>query len=643
MSNTDYKVHKCWVDGVEFEILVLEIPQEELEDKLAYLARDKGNITRSFYEDFVIATCVANINQLIFHIKQQALPTPELLKVREEIMGYIVGYNSNLDPDNLVINRNSVIKIKGNRDLEEGERMLADNKNWNIAFYDESFRDPQEDQRIAPGEEPVNEKKLPSELKDLDELEYEVVKKWWQRINKYIQVKTFKEEDMESIISRRYFHDRSSFQTFIVSICVVDAEGLFEILDNMGIPNRVAPPILMDEIYKLCYAANPFLTYENAKKLSEDLADDEEDEAPKKTGPNRMSSHARSQKSAKKKKTKTFKDIPKQDLINLGDAMKVAVIGQDEAVDSLVDAIQRASVGLKDPVKPIGSFLFAGRTGIGKTLATKVLANELIKEKENLINIDCSEYSADHEYAKLIGAPSGYVGHEQGGILTNAIQKNPFSVVVFDEVEKASHKVHELLLQILEEGRLTDGKGTLTSFKDAVIVLTSNVGVKEVDDIKKTIGFGDVAELTEDKKDKALKAALKSKFKPEFLNRIDSIISFKSLNKENYMRIIDIELYKLNENLRNNDTEYKTLTLEFDKRIRNLIFKEGIDEDFGARPLKRCIETMVSTPLAQKLLKEDIEPKSVVKISAYKGKASFKIEKLKEPHEEVAAALTSKK
>lgn len=630
MSNSDYRVHKAWVNSIEFEILILEIPEEELEDKLAYLAREKGNITRSFYEDFVIATCVANINQLIFHIKQQALDTADLMKVREEVMGHILAFNSNLDPDNLVINRNSVIKLKGQRDLEEGERLLSDNKNWDTSYYNEILNTGQEDPGKLNNNEPQvppKGKKIPHELKDIEDLEYTLSKKWWKRINKYIEVKTFNESDMESIINRRYFHDRSSFQTFIVSVCVVDAEGLFNILDNMGIPNRVAPPILMNEIYQLCKEANPFLTYDNAKEFSEELSDDEPiSEDSKKHGPNRMSSHARSQSKTKKKKEKTFKDIPKKDLLLLGDAMKVFIIGQDEAVDVLVDAIQRASVGLKDPVKPIGSFLFAGRTGVGKTLATKVLANELIKEKDNLITIDCSEYSADHEYAKLIGAPSGYVGHEQGGVLTNAIQKNPFSVVVFDEVEKASYKVHELLLQILEEGRLTDGKGTPTSFKNAIIILTSNVGVSEIDNISKTIGFGDVAEITEEKKDKALTSALKSKFKPEFLNRIDAIINFKSLNKEHYMRIIDIELYKLNENLRNNDTEYKGITLEFDDKVKNLIYDKGINEAYGARPLKRCIEQMISTPLAQRLLKEEISLNAVIRIGAEDDEVLFDIE-----------------
>jgi ATP-dependent Clp protease ATP-binding subunit ClpC len=313
--------------------------------------------------------------------------------------------------------------------------------------------------------------------------------------------------------------------------------------------------------------------------------------------------------------------------------MKVFVIGQDDAVDQIVEAVQRASVGLKDPNKPIGSFLFAGRTGIGKTLATKVLADELIKDRNNLVTIDCSEYSADHEYAKLIGAPSGYVGHEQGGILTNAVIENPFSVVVFDEIEKASAKVHELMLQILEEGRLTDGKGQKVSFKDTIIIMTSNICVEEVDEVKKTIGFGDVATVTEEKKTKAIDGAIKKKFKPEFLNRIDSVVHFKNLTKKDYMRIIDIELYKLNDNLKSNDTEFKTLSLEFDSKIKAFVFKHGIDEDFGARPLKRCIEKEVSTPLAARLLRGDIGASEIVNVTVRRSKVDFDIEEKPEDKE----------
>lgn len=635
----NYRVHKAWIKEAEFEILVLEVPGAEIEDKLAYLARDKGNINRSFYEDFVIATCVANINQLLFHIKQQANLPPSLMQVREEVMKQVLKVNPLLEPDNLVINRNSVIKLKGIDGLKDDERLLTENKHWNVSYYDEVV-DPIEDAPVMPKDSP-NDKKdkkgLPSEMKNIEDLAFGVVKQWWKRINRYVEIKKYNEQDMGSLLSQRFFHNRSSFQTYIVSICVVDSEDLFIMLDNMGLPNRVAPPILMHEVYELCKEANPFLTYENAQDLTDKL--EEEDDEPKNQkpqSPNRMASHARQQSTKKKKPKKTFKDVHKEDLLKLADTMKVFVIGQDAAVDQIVEAVQRASVGLKDPVKPIGSFLFAGRTGVGKTLTTKVLADELIKDRNNLVTIDCSEYSADHEYAKLIGSPSGYVGHEQGGILTNAILEDPFSVVVFDEIEKASHKVHEIMLQILEEGRLTDGKGQKVSFKDTVIIMTSNIGVSEVDDVKKTIGFGDVGKLTEDKKTKAIDGAIKKKFKPEFLNRIDSVVHFRSLCKADYSRIIDIELYKLNENLRTNDTEFKDLELEFDKKIKAHIFKHGIDEDFGARPLKRCIEKEISTPLAVRLLRGDIDVNATVMVTMRQAKVDFDIKKaeIKEEGEE---------
>jgi ATP-dependent Clp protease ATP-binding subunit ClpA len=230
----------------------------------------------------------------------------------------------------------------------------------------------------------------------------------------------------------------------------------------------------------------------------------------------------------------------------------------------------------------------------------------------------------------LIGAPSGYIGHDQGGCLTNAVSKNPFCVVVFDEIEKASTKVHELMLQIFEEGRLTDGRGQTVAFKDTVIIMTSNVGAKEIEGISKTIGFGDVNKITDDKKDMALSDALKKKFKPEFLNRIDAIINFRTLSKDDYMRIIDIELYKLNDNLKRNETEYKELTLKFDKSVKEYIFKNGIDEDYGARPLRRCIEKDIATPLARKILSENVDPKSVIDITARKNNIKFEIKKVEE-------------
>ena len=637
-KNGDYKVHKVFIKEAEFEVLILEIPKEEIEDKLTYLAREKGNISRNFYEDFVIAICVANINQLLYHLNQQGSDLPDLLKVREEVVNNILKFNSNFDPEGLVINSNYVVKVDKKGLSKKDYRKLMDNKNWDAPFYDNDampdvghVSDILDADVSEKGKDGKKDKKKKVDSKDIDELTFEVVQKWWKRIGQYVSIKKFSPKDADTILKQRFFHNRTSFSTFVVSACVQDFEELFSLLDNLGIPNRVAPPLLMHEIYELCKSVNDFLTFENAQRLTDkDRGGEPEEDVPTGMKRKRTSSSNMKQYMNNKKQKKSFKELPKEDLLGLADAMKVFLIGQDKAVDGLTEAIQRASVGLKDPNKPIGSFLFAGRTGIGKTLATKVLADEMIKDRNNLITIDCSEYSADHEYSKLIGAPSGYVGHEAGGFLTNHMHKNPFSVVVFDEVEKASKKVHELLLQVMEEGRLTDGKGKTVSFKDAVVIMTSNVGVTEVDSIKKKIGFGDVATLTEEKKEAALDEALKKKFKPEFLNRLDSIIHFNTLKKTDYMRIIDIELYKLNDNLQTNDTEYKHINLNFDKRLRTFIYKNGIDEEFGARPLKRCIETKVATPLAVHLLREEVANVDAVKVSIKKSEAVFSLKYKKE-------------
>jgi len=631
-DNNDYEVSKVYLKDIDFYLLVLKIPQNDLEDKLAYLAREKGQITQSFYEDFAIATCIANINQLLFHMNQQVSDKLDVLSIRKSVMDAIIKVNPLLSPDKLAINRNYVIKIREDGKLKPDEKPLTDNKKWSTSYYDEIAKvyDEEDSKKKSKPPKPPKETKkpkLPKEaLKDIDELDTYEVKKWWRRIGQYIVIKKFDPADEESVLRSRFFHSRISFNTFVVSICVENFEDLFKLLDNMGISNRVSPHLLMQELYELCRAVNTFLTFENAQALSDNP---DAKRTKKRSRENKYKTTSSMSDYIKKESKKRFKDIPKKDLLNLGTNMKVTLIGQDKAIDEMVSAIQRASVGLKDPDKPIGSFLFAGRTGVGKTYASKILADELIKERDNLIIIDCSEYSSDHEYAKLIGAPAGYIGHEQGGILTNSVGNNPFSVVLFDEIEKASHKVHELLLQVLEEGRLTDGKGNSVSFRDTVIILTSNIGVDEVDRIGKTIGFGDVAKLTEDKKDAALDKALKKKFKPEFLNRLDNVIHFRTLNKKDYMRIIDLELHKLNDNLKTNDTEFSGLSLKFDSKIRNLIYKNGIDDAYGARPLKRCIETTVSTPLALNLLKKEIDLHSTVLISAENKKAVFKFKKPK--------------
>ena len=623
MSKDNYDIFPTNLITLDnFEVLILKLPENELDDKLTYLTREKGNIPRTLYEDFIIANCIGNVNQLVSYINQTVTPKMDLIKIREELTKKILEQNSLLLPDNLVINKNYVVKIKRHKKIKEDEKLLLDNSSWNNSYY-EDFNKPKNNKENIESKKEILKNKTEIELKNIKELEFSVKKVWWKRISKYVEVKIFKEEDIESILNKRYFHSPTSFNTFIVSVCIIDFEDLFAQLDAMGIPLRITPPVLIGELYELVASLNPFLTYANALKIS-GLKEEDNNTSCGNNGTRTASSGGMAQY-GKTKLKKRFKDVPKEDLLKLEDNMKVFLVGQDEAINSLVGAIQKASIGLKDPNKPIGSFLFAGQTGVGKSHSCKILANELIKDKNNLIIIDCSEYSADHEYSKLIGAPNGYIGYEQGGYLTNAITKNPFCVVVFDEIEKASFKVHELMLQVLEDGRLTDGRGQSVSFKDTIIIMTSNIGVKEVQNISRTIGFGDVSKITNEKKDLVLNKALKEKFKPEFLNRLDMIINFKNLTKDSYLKIIEIELHKLNDNLRSNDTNYKNMSLFFDEEVKENIYKLGIDEQFGARPLKRCIEQKITTPLAKKILEEDIPVDKNIKVISVNDNIKFEV------------------
>jgi len=620
MSSEDNCLNKFYSEAIDFEILVVEQKDVDyIEDKLTFFAKNSGMIQKSLYDDYILYLCVANINQVLRRIEEFKTidTTLDIKKLRQEMITHVFNCNKLLAYNNVIINENKVLKLKLDTDLLPTDILLVDNPHWGYdlakeaADLDKVLEDVTSDA---------------TDLKELEDIDFKVKEKWWQLIGKYVKIKVYNKKDLPSLLNNRYFHSSVSFNTFIVTICVVDFEELFQLLDNMGIPSRVAPPLLMKELYNLCNNCNPFLTFENAQLYSDKCNKTEEENCKGSckglsAGKTTMDQFANKADKVKK----TFATVPEEDLLNLTTNMKVSLIGQDKAVDSITEAIQRASVGLKDPVKPIGSFFFAGSTGTGKSLTAKILADELIKDRNNLITIDCSEYSADHEYSKLIGAPNGYTGFEQGGLLTNAVIENPFSVVVFDEIEKASHKIFQLLLQVFDEGRLTDNKGVRVSFKDTVIILTSNIGVAEIENISKTIGFGDVNIVTVDKKEKAIEKALKSKFKPEFLNRLDEIVYFNDLTEEDYLKIIEIELYKLNDNLQRNNTKYKTLELIFDDKIKHFIYDKGVNKEYGARPLKRAIEKYISTPLALKLLKDKVKPESIVNISLLDSKPTFDI------------------
>jgi len=925
-KNRKYEVTRVHIKSASFDLLIMELPEDEIEDKLTYLSREKGLVKKSLYDDFIIATCIANINDFLTHLNQKGTDLKKLNEIRAEIVENIIDINKFLDPEKLVINKNKVVKIgkPGDKDVIK----LTENEFWDKDTYKET------EQQILQNQEKKESLDL-NKIRSLKDLEYTPVQKFWKRLGQYVTIKQFSDESADVILGGREFTTRTAFEQYVVTICIEEVEDLFLRLDSLGIPNRVSPPILIHELYELCKSSNPFLDFNNYKgpnigmdpfsTMHRTAYEGEEDEA------------------MQSKKTKLFKHVKKETLLNLGNSIKKQVIGQDVAIDNLVDAIQRASVGLKEPDHPLGAFIFAGYSGCGKchgkgtpirmydgsiklvedikigdqlmgddstprnvlslargrdvmfevipnkggnsficnkshilslwdsryktineisiedylkkdkwfkhfnklyrtavkyrendilvdpyfmglwlgsgafdrvaitsadkeiinyiytyasklnleinvdydknnksniyiitsaskggssdknillnnmrtyglisgnefkfipkkylinsilnrkkllaglidsngylngncyeitskysqlannivelcrslgycacvtdkmvnnklyyrvnisgdlsdlpirlnkkrsssqkqvedvtvtsftlkelpvndyygfvldgnsrylledftvthnTYTAKILAESLIGSSRGLVNIDCSEYASDHEYAKLIGAPAGYIGHEAGGYLTNAIRKNPFSVVLFDEIEKASDRVHQLLLQIMEESRLTDGKGHTVSFNNAIIIMTSNVGVKEVDDISKTIGFGNVNKITDDKRSKAVNEALKKKFKPEFLNRLTAIINFNTLTKDNYLDIIKLELDKLKVNLKLSETEFSQIKLVFDDSLLDFIYNIGIDDQYGARPLKRAIENEISTPLARKFLNDGISGKA---------------------------------
>lgn len=284
-------------------------------------------------------------------------------------------------------------------------------------------------------------------------------------------------------------------------------------------------------------------------------------------------------------------------LMKMGDALKTKIVGQDEAVTQLTKAIRRTRAGLKNPNKPIGSFIFLGPTGVGKTELAKVLAKYLFDSEDALIRIDMSEYMEKYAVSRLVGAPPGYVGYEEGGQLTEKVRRKPYSVVLFDEIEKAHPDVFNILLQVLDDGQLTDSLGRRIDFKNTIIIMTSNVGTKE---IKSTGGFGFGGESGADKYEhlkNTVEDAMKRLFNPEFLNRIDETIVFRNLNIEDIKQIIKIEMKDLIANIKENK-----MTIGLDETAQEFLANKGFDEKYGARPLRRAIQKYVEDPLAEELL-----------------------------------------
>jgi ATP-dependent Clp protease ATP-binding subunit ClpB len=308
----------------------------------------------------------------------------------------------------------------------------------------------------------------------------------------------------------------------------------------------------------------------------------------------------------------------RQKLVKMEERLAQRVVGQKEAIKAVSDAVRRARSGLQDPNRPIGSFIFLGPTGVGKTETARALAEFLFDDENAMIRIDMSEYMEKHTVARLIGAPPGYVGYEEGGQLSEAVRRRPYSVVLFDEIEKAHHDVFNVLLQVLDDGRLTDGQGRTVDFKNTIVIMTSNLGSQNIQGyFAKAKGQRLKAE-GKSELEKEIMSELKRHFRPEFLNRVDDVIIFQSLDESELSRIVDIQLEKLKKRL-----AQQQLTLDVDSAVKKLLASEGYDPQFGARPLKRAVQEHILNPLSMRLLEGEFKPGDKIKVSAKDGELVF--------------------
>jgi ATP-dependent Clp protease ATP-binding subunit ClpB len=314
----------------------------------------------------------------------------------------------------------------------------------------------------------------------------------------------------------------------------------------------------------------------------------------------------------------------REKLLHLEEELHKRVVGQDEAIEAVSDAIRRSRAGLQDPKKPIGSFIFLGTTGVGKTELAKALANYLFDDDGMMTRIDMSEYQEKHSVSRLVGAPPGYVGYDEGGQLTEAVRRKPYSVVLLDEIEKAHPDVYNVLLQVLDDGRLTDNKGRVVNFKNTIIIMTSNMGSQIIQENFEKVDESNKEQVVESTKAEVI-SLLRQTIRPEFLNRIDEVIMFQPLMKKEIKGIIGIQLDNLRELVAKNGIQ-----LEFSDYALDFLAENGYDPQFGARPLKRLIQKEIINQLSKRILAGDIDKAKPVLVDVFDGVVVFRNEAIAE-------------
>jgi len=314
--------------------------------------------------------------------------------------------------------------------------------------------------------------------------------------------------------------------------------------------------------------------------------------------------------------------VESQKLVNLEATLHKRVIGQEEAISAIAKAIRRSRLGIQNPNRPIASFMFCGPTGVGKTELAKTLASYLFDDEKLMTRIDMSEYQEKHTVSRLVGAPPGYVGYEEGGQLTESVRRKPYSVVLLDEIEKAHPDVWNVLLQVLDDGRLTDNKGRVVNFKNTIIIMTSNIGSHLIQDAFDNAGTNDIERVAETARVEVMNL-LKQTVRPEFLNRVDEIIMFQPLKKKELRKIIEIQLSNLKRLVKESNIE-----LEFSDYTLDFLVQNGYDPQFGARPLKRLIQKEIVNQLSKRILAGDIDKTSPVIVDVFDGVVVFRNDKV---------------
>jgi ATP-dependent Clp protease ATP-binding subunit ClpA len=464
--------------------------------------------------------------------------------------------------------------------------------------------------------------------------------KFCESLDRFVAIRSYTPEQKQQLFKNIKITDKKSYKKLIIKSAVVNYTEEIEPLVFGNNEYPLLGEIIEQELYNLCVKVNPSLDIKEVTIQIDESAilgkatdAEETDEA----------------KSAQQR----FMEIESH--------LKKRIIGQDEAVTAVAQAIRKAKVGLKNPKRPVGSFIFVGQTGVGKTELAKVLCEFMTGSENDLVRIDCSEFAMSHEYAKLIGAPPGYIGHNEGGYLTESVKNKPNGVVVFDEIEKAHEKVHNLLLQLLDEGILTDSKGETVSFRECVIILTTNVGVSDITSEESKPGFRvednssktdntKLDDLSHEKKTKITRKSLEKKFPPEFLNRIDDVIVFRALDKNDNLQILNILVEEVAERV-----DALNMRITFTDELKTFLVDKGTDLKYGARPLRRTIQRYIENPLAEQILKgtfdkgDDIhaipgEDEDGDKCAVFKivGKIDIK-EEAESPKEEKTEVIVSKK